>query len=52
MPKERLQRLEKEKAYTSYQSELAFKKELNILRVDFYYRLINSKTVSLVGFYV
>ena len=50
MPEERLARLEKDEAYTSYQSELAFKKELNILRNDFYYQLINSKTIALVDF--
>ncbi len=50
MPQERLARLEREGAYTSFQSELAFKKELNILRNDFYYQLINSKTVALVDF--
>jgi hypothetical protein len=33
-----------------YQSELALKKELNILRNDFYYQMIDSKTLSLVDF--
>jgi hypothetical protein len=36
--------------YRSYQEELAFKKELNILRNDFYYQYIDSKEISLVDF--
>jgi len=50
MTKERLEQLEQHEAYTSFQSELAFKKELNILRNDFYYQLIDSKSTSLVDF--
>jgi hypothetical protein len=50
MTKERQEQLEKKEAYSSYQSELAFKKELNILRNDFYYQLIDSQTISLVDF--
>jgi len=38
------------KDYTAYQEELAFKKELNILRNDFYYKMIDSKDISLVDF--
>lgn len=34
-----LNSLKKRKAYTSYQEELSFQKELKILRNDFYYRL-------------
>ena len=34
----------------SYQERLAFKKELNILRNDFYYRMIDSKELTLVDF--
>ena len=34
-----------------YQEELAFKKELNILRNDFYYKMIESKDISLVDFF-
>ena len=47
---ERLEQLEKNEAYASYQAELAFEKELNILRNDFYYQMIDSKSTSLVDF--
>ena len=50
MPQERLEQLEKSEAYASYQSELAFEKELNILRNDFYYQMISSRSTSLVDF--
>ena len=50
MSKERLEQLEKSEAYASYQAELAFEKELNILRNDFYYQMVDSKTTSLVDF--
>jgi len=50
MSQERLQQLEDNEAYASYQSELAFEKELNILRNDFYYQMIDSKNISLVDF--
>ncbi len=50
MTLQRFEQLEKNEAYSSYQSELAFKKELNILRNDFYYQLIDSKATSLVDF--
>ena len=50
MTKERQEQLEENEAYSSYQSELAFKKELNILRNDFYYQLIDSQAISLVDF--
>ncbi|MEN4054061.1 MULTISPECIES: PP2C family protein-serine/threonine phosphatase [Sulfurimonas] len=50
MFKDRLELLEKSEAYASYQAELAFEKELNILRNDFYYQMIDSKTTSLVDF--
>ncbi|WP_457747626.1 SpoIIE family protein phosphatase [Sulfurimonas sp.] len=36
--------------YSTYQEELAFAKELNILRNDFYYQLIDAKNPSLVDF--
>ena len=42
---------EKKSAYSLYQEELAFKKELNILRNDFYYKMIESKDISLVDFF-
>jgi len=50
MSKERLEQLEKNEVYASYQAELAFEKELNILRNDFYYQMIVSKSTSLVDF--
>ncbi|WP_297432564.1 SpoIIE family protein phosphatase [Sulfurimonas sp.] len=50
MTLQRFEQLEKNEAYSSYQPELAFKKELNILRNDFYYQLIDSKATSLVDF--
>ncbi|QOP44905.1 ATP-binding SpoIIE family protein phosphatase [Sulfurimonas paralvinellae] len=50
MSKERLEQLEKSEAYASYQSDLAFAKELNILRNDFYYQMIDSNAATLVDF--
>ncbi|ADN08252.1 PP2C family protein-serine/threonine phosphatase [Sulfurimonas autotrophica] len=37
--------------YSAYQEDLAFQKELNILRNDFYYKMIDSKDISLVDFF-
>ena len=37
--------------YSTYQEDLAFQKELNILRNDFYYKMIDSKDISLVDFF-
>jgi len=42
--------LQKKEIYNSYQEELGFAKELNILRNDFYYQMNNSDGVSLVDF--
>ena len=50
MTQQRFEQLEKSEAYASYQSELAFKKELNILRNDFYYQLVDAEVTSLVDF--
>ena len=50
MSKERLEKLEQNEVYASYQAELAFEKELNILRNDFYYQMVDSKTTGLVDF--
>jgi hypothetical protein len=50
MSENRLEVLEKSEAYASYQANLAFEKELNILRNDFYYQMIDSKKTSLVDF--
>jgi hypothetical protein len=46
----KLEELESEKKYSSYQEDLAFAKELNILRNDFYYQLIDTKCKALVDF--
>ena len=40
----------KKEEYNSYQEDLAFAKELNILRNDFYYQLIDGEKPSLVDF--
>jgi len=36
--------------YSVYQEELAFQKELNILRNDYYYKMIDSQGITLVDF--
>jgi len=46
----KLKELQKKDIYNSYQEELGFAKELNILRNDFYYQMNNSDGVSLVDF--
>ena len=45
-----LQELQEKHKYNSYQEDLAFAKELNILRNDFYYQMIDSEHVTLVDF--
>lgn len=47
---ERLSHLETKEQYNSYQEDLAFEKELNILRNDFYYKMIESQRRYLVDF--
>ncbi|OIP54619.1 MAG: response regulator receiver protein, partial [Helicobacteraceae bacterium CG2_30_36_10] len=42
--------LQEKETYSSYQEDLGFAKELNILRNDFYYQMINSSGISLVDF--
>jgi len=42
--------LQDQQQYQSYQEDLAFAKELNILRNDFYYQMIDSASLSLVDF--
>jgi len=42
--------LQTQNNYNSYQEDLAFAKELNILRNDFYYQLIDSTHISLIDF--
>ena len=46
----KLKELEEKQEYNSYQEDLAFAKELNILRNDFYYQMIDSTQVTLVDF--
>ena len=46
----KLEALEQKDKYISYQEELAFEKELNILRNDFYYKMISMSSTSLVDF--
>ncbi len=41
--KKKIEELEKKEKYSSYQEDLAFKKELNILRNDFYYQMLEYK---------
>ncbi|MEA1893518.1 MAG: SpoIIE family protein phosphatase [Campylobacterota bacterium] len=45
-----IKKLQDKEQYNSYQEELGFAKELNILRNDFYYQMIDYKGVSLVDF--
>ena len=45
-----LKELQEKHDYNSYQEDLAFAKELNILRNDFYYQMIDSTHISLVDF--
>ncbi|MEN8303139.1 MAG: response regulator, partial [Campylobacterota bacterium] len=42
--------LQERHEYYSYQEDLAFAKELNILRNDFYYQMIDSTHVTLIDF--
>jgi CheY-like chemotaxis protein len=46
----KLQELQNKEKYNSYQEDLAFAKELNILRNDFYYQMLDDKNTSLVDF--
>lgn len=46
----KVQQLQEKENYSSYQEDLAFAKELNILRNDFYYQMIDDKHISLVDF--
>ena len=45
-----LQLLQDKESYNSYQEDLAFAKELNILRNDFYYQMLDDKNISLIDF--
>ena len=42
--------LKKKETYNTYQEDLAFAKELNILRNDFYYQMMDATSVSLIDF--
>ena len=46
----KLKELQEKHEYNSYQEDLAFAKELNILRNDFYYQMVDSDHVSLIDF--
>ncbi len=46
----KLNELERQNSYNTYQEDLAFAKELNILRNDFYYQMIGDKNPSMVDF--
>lgn len=46
----KLQELQDKESYNSYQEDLGFAKELNILRNDFYYKMICSDEISLLDF--
>lgn len=47
---DKLQKLQEKENYNSYQEDLAFAKELNILRNDFYYQMVESEEISLIDF--
>ena len=46
-----LKTLKEKDDYSAYQENLAFSKELNILRNDFYYQMINMECTSLIDFF-
>ena len=46
----KMQELEAKDEYSSYQEDLAFAKELNILRNDLYYQMLDGKCTALVDF--
>lgn len=48
--KKELETLQKKDSYYTYQEELAFEKELNILRNDFYYQFSGVDNISLIDF--
>jgi len=48
--KKELLELQEKERYSSYQEDLAFAKELNILRNDFYYQMIDTKGITLIDF--
>ena len=46
----KLKDLEAKDKYNAYQEDLAFAKELNILKNDFYYQMISQNTTSMIDF--
>ncbi len=46
----KIRELEKKEEYNSYQEDLAFSKELNIVRNDFYYKMLDTHQTILVDF--
>lgn len=48
---QKIQEFEKKEKYNSFQEELAFAKELNILRNDFYYQMHENSSVVLIDFF-
>jgi len=46
----KMKELQDKERYNSYQEDLAFAKELNILRNDFYYQMLNSQKMHMVDF--
>jgi len=48
--KKKLNDLEEKEKYTSYQEDLAFSKELNILKNDFYYQMITQDYTAMIDF--
>jgi len=46
----KLDKLQKKDVYNSYQEDLGFAKELNILRNDYYYQMIDFNGISLLDF--
>jgi len=48
--KVKIKNLEDKDKYNSYQEDLAFSKELNILKNDFYYQMINQDYTSMIDF--
>ncbi len=46
----KINELEKKEKYTTSQENLAFAKELNILRNDFYYQMVCEQSISLIDF--
>lgn len=46
----KIQELQERENYTASQEDLAFAKELNILRNDFYYQMVETEEISLIDF--